>query len=388
MPESIQHKLDRVRRPRVQITYDVETLGSIVKTELPFVVGIMADLSGNTLSKNQNLTLLKDRKFVEIDRDNFNTIMEKLAPTATVKGDTLTFTQLEDFDPINVLRQVPDIKLNFESRTRLSNLVAKLDGNIKLQQQFVEEFNKLKGDATTTTALDKYYDSLYPEQKPTAWPPTVTSVVAKKDTLSKPLFITRNEADSDEVQFFKITDISTGGELFKSDNTKIDPAAQPFITVAEGQAGLTFKTSGDTGGSFKVFAALSNADPFGLSADSTTATIFALEQPVITVAPGSKKNDPFTVTIKPNEADTAQVTHFKITAIKGGALTKDDPAFDPTTPFITKEEGQTGLKFKLADGATDGSFKVQAATSDKEAGVVGEPVTVTIPVKPVGGGKK
>jgi type VI secretion system protein ImpB len=137
MPESTQHKLDRVRRPRVQITYDVETLGSIVKTQLPFVVGIMADLSGNTISKTPGKPL-KDRKYVEIDRDNFDTIMEKVAPTLQIKtsglSGSLTFKKLDDFNPLNVLRRVPALSEKFDSRTRLSNLVAKLDGNVELQK--------------------------------------------------------------------------------------------------------------------------------------------------------------------------------------------------------------------------------------------------------------
>lgn len=73
--ESLQHKLDRVRRPRVQITYDVETNGAMVKTELPFVVGVMADLSGQPA---QPLPGMKDRKFVNIDRDNFNDVMARM----------------------------------------------------------------------------------------------------------------------------------------------------------------------------------------------------------------------------------------------------------------------------------------------------------------------
>ena len=73
MPESTQHKLDRVRPPRVQITYDVEIGDAIVKKELPFVVGIMADLAGEPA---EALPLLRDRKFVEIDRDNFNDVMK------------------------------------------------------------------------------------------------------------------------------------------------------------------------------------------------------------------------------------------------------------------------------------------------------------------------
>ena len=77
--ESTQHKLDRVRRPRVQITYDVETNGAMQKVDLPFVVGVMADLSGQPKEK---LPALKQRKVVNIDRDNFNSVLEKAAPRA------------------------------------------------------------------------------------------------------------------------------------------------------------------------------------------------------------------------------------------------------------------------------------------------------------------
>ena len=86
--ESTQHKLDRVRPPRVQITYDVEIGGAIEQVELPFVMGILADLSGNLTEQqrqDQGLPVqppLKDRKFVEIDRDSFNQIMRQIAPTA------------------------------------------------------------------------------------------------------------------------------------------------------------------------------------------------------------------------------------------------------------------------------------------------------------------
>jgi type VI secretion system protein ImpB len=381
MPESTQHKLDRVRRPRVQITYDVETLGSIVQTELPFVVGIMADLSGNAVSNNENKTLLKDRKFVEIDRDNFDTIMEKLSPALTVKGDALTFTKLEDFDPINVLRQKPHLKLKFESRTRLSNLVAKLDGNVALQRQFIEEFNTLKNDAPTTLLLDKYYDALYPTVKPTAWVPTVTSATAKINTLSTPIIIGRNEADSlsEEVTRFKITEI-TDGHLFKNDGTT-EIAGDSFISFDEGKAGLKFKPTGNKGGSFKVFASLAADNT--LSTEGTTATIYPFAKPDVTVK-ASEDGKLFTVTIKPNKAETATVHNFKITEIKGGVLTKSDDAALPATP-ITVVEGSAGLKFKLGDGSTSGSFTVQSAASAVGTDPVGEPKTVTIPHKPVGG---
>src|SRR5215211_989527 len=82
MSESLQHKLDRVRRPRVQITYDVETNGAMQKVELPFVVGVLADLSAQS---KEPLKPMKDRKFTEIDRDNFNDVLARAAPRVAVK---------------------------------------------------------------------------------------------------------------------------------------------------------------------------------------------------------------------------------------------------------------------------------------------------------------
>src|SRR5438876_5643196 len=82
MAESLQHKLDRVRRPRVQITYDVETGGAMEKTELPFVVGVVADLSAQP---KEALRPMKERKFVPIDRDNFNEVLERATPRLAMK---------------------------------------------------------------------------------------------------------------------------------------------------------------------------------------------------------------------------------------------------------------------------------------------------------------
>jgi type VI secretion system protein ImpB len=173
MPESIQHKLDRVRRPRVQITYDVETLGSIVKTELPFVVGIMADLSGNAIPKllnpanapKTNGTPLKKRKFMEIDRDNFDKIMEKIAPTVQIGADTLTFKTLEDFSPIKVLNMT-SLKAKFDSRTRLSNLLAKLDGNLALQRDLMNAIKNIT--ANDRNDLQNYIKILHKQTGNTA----------------------------------------------------------------------------------------------------------------------------------------------------------------------------------------------------------------------------
>lgn len=143
MSESLQHKLDRVRRPRVQITYDVETNGAMVKTELPFVVGVMADLSGQP---KEALAPLKERKFVNIDRDNFNTVMTKAAPrlafrvdnTLTGEKDTqmnveLNFKNIEDFEPARVAEQIPALKELVSMRQRLTQLLSKMEGNDKLE---------------------------------------------------------------------------------------------------------------------------------------------------------------------------------------------------------------------------------------------------------------
>jgi type VI secretion system protein ImpB len=154
MPESdsIQHKLDRVRSPRVQITYDVETGGAIAKKELPLVVGILADLSGNVTADATTgqpyLKELKARSFVEIDRDNFDVVLAKSAPklhlSAKDKGVSdspgnavlpvdLEFSDLEDFTPFEIVSMVPALKALYDSRNRLADLSAKLDGNAPLE---------------------------------------------------------------------------------------------------------------------------------------------------------------------------------------------------------------------------------------------------------------
>jgi len=148
--ESTQHKLSRVRPPRVQITYDVETGGAIEMKELPFVMGILADLSGKP---EEALANLKDRRFVEIDRDNFNEVMESCAPRLAFSMDNkladddskmqaeLKFKEIDDFEPVAVLKQVGPLAQLYEARQRLSDLLTKLDGNDVLDgllQEIVE----------------------------------------------------------------------------------------------------------------------------------------------------------------------------------------------------------------------------------------------------------
>ncbi len=147
MAESTQKKLDRVRKPRVQITYDVETEGAVQKKELPFVVGVLADLSGNPTEK---LKSLKDRKFVSIDRDNFDDVLSSMKPGVkyrvenTLKGDgsemavDLKFNSMEDFEPGAVVEQVEPLRKMLEARNKLRDLLAKADTSEDLEDKLEE----------------------------------------------------------------------------------------------------------------------------------------------------------------------------------------------------------------------------------------------------------
>jgi type VI secretion system protein ImpB len=145
--ESIHKKLGRVRPPRVQITYEVETGGSIQMKELPFVVGVLADLSGQP---SDPLPRLRDRKFVEIDRDNFDAVLKGMKPRLAYRVDNkltgddtklgveLRFSSMEDFEPENVARQVEPLRKLLESRIQLKALLAKTDGNERLSERLQE----------------------------------------------------------------------------------------------------------------------------------------------------------------------------------------------------------------------------------------------------------
>ncbi|MBN1932243.1 MAG: type VI secretion system contractile sheath small subunit [Desulfobacterales bacterium] len=141
--ESLQHTLDRVRAPRVHITYDVEIGDAIEMKEIPFVVGVLADLSGKP---DEPLPKLKDRKFIEIDRDNFNNVLEGMKPRLAFRVDNkltdedtkmaveLRFKSIDDFHPERVADQITPVRKLVEARRRLSDLLTKLDGNDKLDE--------------------------------------------------------------------------------------------------------------------------------------------------------------------------------------------------------------------------------------------------------------
>jgi type VI secretion system protein ImpB len=161
--QSTQHKLDRVRPPRVHVTYDVEVGDAIELKELPFVMGVLGDFTGQPEGP---LPKLKERKFVEVNPDNFDSVLEGMKPhlafsvenklsedpeAGQIKVD-LRFKGLEDFEPEQVARQVKPLKEMLDLRTKLSDLRGSLQGNDKLEELLLdavgntEKLAKLKGE--------------------------------------------------------------------------------------------------------------------------------------------------------------------------------------------------------------------------------------------------
>ena len=170
--QSTQHKLDRVRSPRVHITYDVEVGGAIELKELPFVMGVLGDFTGQPV---EAMAKLKDRKFVEVTPDNFDTVLAGMKPHLAYSVDNklsdepdagqikvdLNFRSMQDFEPEQVARQVKPLRELLELRTRLSDLRGSLQGNDKLEEL-------LQDAITNTEKLGKLKEEVKPEGEPNA----------------------------------------------------------------------------------------------------------------------------------------------------------------------------------------------------------------------------
>jgi type VI secretion system protein ImpB len=161
--KSTQHKLDRVRPPRVHVTYDVEVGDAIEMKELPFVMGVLGDFTGQP---EQPLPRLRDRKFVEVNPDNFDSVLEGMKPHLSFSVENklaedsnapnlkvdLHFKSMDDFEPEQVARQVKPLRELLELRTRLSDLRGSLQGNDKLEELLLdavgntEKLDKLRGE--------------------------------------------------------------------------------------------------------------------------------------------------------------------------------------------------------------------------------------------------
>jgi type VI secretion system protein ImpB len=156
MSASIHEKLSRVRKPRVHIKYEVETEGAQVERELPFVMGVMGEFSGDP---TKPLPSLSDRKFVQIDRDNFNDVMARISPGLNLKVDNtlagdgsqiavdLKFNSIEDFEPGRIVEQVPALRQLMETRNKLRDLMSKVDRSEELEgllEQVLQNEGELK----------------------------------------------------------------------------------------------------------------------------------------------------------------------------------------------------------------------------------------------------
>lgn len=164
--ESSQKKLSRIRSPRVHITYDVEIGNAIIQRELPLIVGVLSDLSGNP---KEALPPFKERPFIEIDRDNFDEVLEGYAPRLTLKVDNvltedeedktnieLYFQTIDDFSPLRIVQRIPATNQLFASRNLLRDFLAKLDGNDALDGLLSE---LLADDDLKKEVLDVYKDA-------------------------------------------------------------------------------------------------------------------------------------------------------------------------------------------------------------------------------------
>ncbi|WP_105370962.1 type VI secretion system contractile sheath small subunit [Neorhizobium huautlense] len=157
---SVHEKLERVRKPRVHIKYEVETEGAMVVKELPFVVGVLGDFSGNP---TQPLKPFGERKFVQIDRDNFDDVMRRMTPGLTISVDntlqndgtqlpvSLKFESMEDFEPGSIVNQVPALKALLDARNELRDLMSKADRSEELER-LLEDILQNKADLSQLVA--------------------------------------------------------------------------------------------------------------------------------------------------------------------------------------------------------------------------------------------
>jgi type VI secretion system protein ImpB len=152
--ESIHDKLSRVRKPHVHISYKVETGDAQEVKELPFVLGVMGDYAGDT-----KLKPLSQREFVEIDRDNINEVMKRISPTLnfrvenTLAGDgsemavALKFQSMKDFEPGQLVNQIPALQKLLEVRNKLRDLastVERIDGAEEMLAEILKDAEKVK----------------------------------------------------------------------------------------------------------------------------------------------------------------------------------------------------------------------------------------------------
>ncbi|WDF73073.1 type VI secretion system contractile sheath small subunit [Novosphingobium sp. KACC 22771] len=167
MSDSVHDKLKRVRKPRVHITYDVETEGAQETKELPFVVGVMGDFSGDSAVPKKSL---KERKFIDLKKDKFDQVMARIEPAVKMKVENtiekngkefevnLKFSSMDDFEPEKIVEQVEPLRKLMETRNRLRDLMSKADSSEELEnllEQILSDQDKLNSLSSQLDAGDK-----------------------------------------------------------------------------------------------------------------------------------------------------------------------------------------------------------------------------------------
>ncbi len=169
--ESVHKKLERVRPPRVHVTYDVEIGDAIEIKEIPFVMGVLGDFSG---MPQEPLPRLKERRFVDVNPENFDSVLASMRPRVAFSVENklsedsnagklpvdLSFKSMDDFEPENVARQVKPLRELLDLRTRLSDLVGSLQGNEKLERLLndvmsnTEKMEQIRGEMKAASGGD------------------------------------------------------------------------------------------------------------------------------------------------------------------------------------------------------------------------------------------
>lgn len=297
MSESIQKKLLRVRPPRVRITYDVHTNGAIEKRELPFVVGIFADLSGdrdpNPADPKALLPEYKDRRIVDIDRDNFNEVLKQSVPRVALKsvnnvlpgGDgsalkgALVFESMTDFDPINIVHKVPVLETIYQQRKLLRDAQSRAEVKDTAAQALDDAVIAMEGTgahwaSTARSALTALTDAVkaITDAKPAT--ASTTQILAASDALkNKAAPALRKAAD-----FLKAEDVRQSNIATASGATTGSDAARAALKAASAPFEAAATAADDA---VKELVAL--ADPNTAKVSDATAT--ALETDSTTTLP-------------------------------------------------------------------------------------------------------
>ncbi len=346
MSESIQKKLLRVRPPRVRITYDVHTNGAIEKRELPFVVGIFADLSGDRdpspADPKAALPEYKDRKIIDIDRDNFNEVLKQSVPRVGLKtvnnvlpgGDgsplkgALVFESMNDFEPINIVNKVPVLNAVYQQRKLLRDAQARAEVKDSAAKALDDAVIAIEGTGAHWATTGKAAVSVLAE-----------TVKAITDANLATATTAQIQAASDAVKNLAVPALRKAANYLKTED-----ANQDRLASSGG------KTTGSDAARAALKAAVAPFEAAAVAAESALAELVALAEPT-----------------------TAKVSAATATTLETNSTTTLPPlvtAIETATPYSAVETQITAMLAAAFPAPADFAAGVSAALRDHVAGVV------------------